>query len=174
MSFVFSHEVGLGTFPKLGRLAPQPRKTNVLNFAWLLPNLETRPSLVSLSGTGRRLRLPWCLSHSVLLFQVVSSTNGELNVDDPTGAHSNAPITAHAEVEVVEEAKYVHLSRGLLSYRLKNLFSCLFLSCAAHFRLDSSCLCPPLSSFDHFILCMVPYPPPPFFSCDFWEDSHFF
>ncbi|KAH0512012.1 Casein kinase I isoform gamma-1 [Microtus ochrogaster] len=36
---------------------------------------------------------------------VVSSTNGELNVDDPTGAHSNAPITAHAEVEVVEEAK---------------------------------------------------------------------
>ncbi|ELW71305.1 Casein kinase I isoform gamma-1 [Tupaia chinensis] len=37
--------------------------------------------------------------------QVVSSTNGELNVDDPTGAHSIAPITAHAEVEVVEEAK---------------------------------------------------------------------
>lgn len=37
--------------------------------------------------------------------KVVSSTNGELNVDDPTGAHSNAPITAHAEVEVVEEAK---------------------------------------------------------------------
>ncbi|XP_031411049.1 casein kinase I isoform X3 [Meleagris gallopavo] len=37
--------------------------------------------------------------------QVVSSTNGELNVDDPTGAHSNAPITAQAEVEVVEEAK---------------------------------------------------------------------
>uniref|UniRef100_A0A8D2BUQ6 non-specific serine/threonine protein kinase n=1 Tax=Sus scrofa TaxID=9823 RepID=A0A8D2BUQ6_PIG len=55
--------------------------------------------------------------------QVVSSTNGELNVDDPTGAHSNAPITAHAEVEVVEEAKYVHLSRGLLSYRSKSLFS---------------------------------------------------
>uniref|UniRef100_A0A8C8YNP8 non-specific serine/threonine protein kinase n=1 Tax=Prolemur simus TaxID=1328070 RepID=A0A8C8YNP8_PROSS len=33
----------------------------------------------------------------------ILSTNGELNVDDPTGAHSNAPITAHAEVEVVEE-----------------------------------------------------------------------
>lgn len=41
------------------------------------------------------------------VLQVVSSTNGELNVDDPTGAHSNAPITAQAEVEVVEEAKYV-------------------------------------------------------------------
>lgn len=39
------------------------------------------------------------------MLQVVSSTNGELNVDDPTGAHSNAPITAQAEVEVVEEAK---------------------------------------------------------------------
>lgn len=67
--------------------------------------------------------MPWHLSYSVFLFQVVSSTNGELNVDDPTGAHSNAPITAHAEVEVVEEAKYVHLSRGLLSYRSKSLFS---------------------------------------------------
>nr|XP_033775859.1 casein kinase I isoform X1 [Geotrypetes seraphini]XP_033775860.1 casein kinase I isoform X1 [Geotrypetes seraphini]XP_033775861.1 casein kinase I isoform X1 [Geotrypetes seraphini] len=37
--------------------------------------------------------------------QVVSSTNGELNADDQTGAQSNAPITAQAEVEVVEEAK---------------------------------------------------------------------
>ena len=37
---------------------------------------------------------------------MVSSTNGELNPDDPT-AHSNAPITAQAEVEVVDEAKYV-------------------------------------------------------------------
>lgn len=44
-------------------------------------------------------------SQQPLRNQVVSSTNGELNVDDPTGAHSNAPITAHAEVEVVEEAK---------------------------------------------------------------------
>uniref|UniRef100_A0A7N8Y515 non-specific serine/threonine protein kinase n=1 Tax=Mastacembelus armatus TaxID=205130 RepID=A0A7N8Y515_9TELE len=34
------------------------------------------------------------------------STNGELNADDPL-AHSNAPITAQAEVEVVDEAKYV-------------------------------------------------------------------
>uniref|UniRef100_A0A8C1WWV3 non-specific serine/threonine protein kinase n=1 Tax=Cyprinus carpio TaxID=7962 RepID=A0A8C1WWV3_CYPCA len=41
--------------------------------------------------------------------QVVSSTNGELNADDPLAAHSNAPITAQAEVEVVDEAKYVDL-----------------------------------------------------------------
>uniref|UniRef100_A0A668A601 non-specific serine/threonine protein kinase n=1 Tax=Myripristis murdjan TaxID=586833 RepID=A0A668A601_9TELE len=43
--------------------------------------------------------------------QIVStsrySTNGELNADDPLAAHSNAPITAQAEVEVVDEAKYV-------------------------------------------------------------------
>uniref|UniRef100_A0A8C4I0G2 non-specific serine/threonine protein kinase n=1 Tax=Dicentrarchus labrax TaxID=13489 RepID=A0A8C4I0G2_DICLA len=39
--------------------------------------------------------------------QVVSSTNGELNADDPLAVHSNAPITAQAEVEVVDEAKYV-------------------------------------------------------------------
>lgn len=37
--------------------------------------------------------------------QVVSSTNGELNADDPLAVHSNTPITAQAEVEVVDEAK---------------------------------------------------------------------
>nr|XP_009512474.1 PREDICTED: casein kinase I isoform gamma-3-like [Phalacrocorax carbo] len=35
--------------------------------------------------------------------QVVSSTNGELNTDDPTAGHSNAPITAPAGVEVMDE-----------------------------------------------------------------------
>ncbi|KAM6037049.1 casein kinase I isoform 4-T4 [Theristicus caerulescens] len=34
---------------------------------------------------------------------VVSSTNGELNTDDPTAGRSNAPITAPAEVEVMDE-----------------------------------------------------------------------
>lgn len=53
------------------------------------------------------------LTDRLSAFQVVSSTNGELNVDDPTGAHSNAPITAQAEVEVVEEAKYVCFINGL-------------------------------------------------------------
>lgn len=37
--------------------------------------------------------------------QVVSSTNGELANDDPTAGHSNTPITAQAEVEVVDETK---------------------------------------------------------------------
>uniref|UniRef100_A0A7N6C1F1 non-specific serine/threonine protein kinase n=1 Tax=Anabas testudineus TaxID=64144 RepID=A0A7N6C1F1_ANATE len=41
----------------------------------------------------------------------ISSTNGELNADDPLAAHSNAPITAQAEVEVVDEAKYVSYTR---------------------------------------------------------------
>uniref|UniRef100_A0A671QVG9 non-specific serine/threonine protein kinase n=1 Tax=Sinocyclocheilus anshuiensis TaxID=1608454 RepID=A0A671QVG9_9TELE len=55
--------------------------------------------------------------HQPLRNQVVSSTNGELNADDPLAAHSNAPITAQAEVEVVDEAKYVHMAshRFLLS-----------------------------------------------------------
>nr|XP_058133924.1 casein kinase I isoform X14 [Dasypus novemcinctus] len=35
--------------------------------------------------------------------QVVSSTNGELNTDDPTAGRSNAPITAPTEVEVLDE-----------------------------------------------------------------------
>ncbi|XP_038640061.1 casein kinase I-like isoform X4 [Scyliorhinus canicula] len=37
--------------------------------------------------------------------QVVSSTNGELNVDDPTAAHSSAPIAAQPEVELTEDTK---------------------------------------------------------------------
>lgn len=39
------------------------------------------------------------------LLQVVSSTNGELANDDPTAGHSNTPITAAAEVEIVDETK---------------------------------------------------------------------
>lgn len=37
--------------------------------------------------------------------QVVSSTNGELNADDPTAGHSNTPITQPHEVEIVDETK---------------------------------------------------------------------
>lgn len=37
--------------------------------------------------------------------QALNSTNGELNADDPTAGHSNAPITAPAEVEVADDTK---------------------------------------------------------------------
>ncbi|KFP56007.1 Casein kinase I isoform gamma-3, partial [Cariama cristata] len=37
--------------------------------------------------------------------QVVSSTNGELNTDDPTAGRSNAPITAPAAIELMDETK---------------------------------------------------------------------
>ncbi|XP_038625947.1 casein kinase I isoform X2 [Tachyglossus aculeatus] len=43
--------------------------------------------------------------------QVVSVTNGELNTDDPTAGRSNAPITAPAEIEVLDESKM--LTQGL-------------------------------------------------------------
>lgn len=36
---------------------------------------------------------------------VVSSTNGELANDDPTAGHSNTPITAPQEVDMVDETK---------------------------------------------------------------------
>ncbi|XP_070970082.1 casein kinase I-like isoform X15 [Oncorhynchus clarkii lewisi] len=49
--------------------------------------------------------------------QVVSSTNGELNADDPMTAHSNAPIAAQADVEVVDEANCV---------KMLNLWCCCF------------------------------------------------
>uniref|UniRef100_A0A8C6TIF3 Casein kinase 1, gamma 1 n=1 Tax=Neogobius melanostomus TaxID=47308 RepID=A0A8C6TIF3_9GOBI len=50
--------------------------------------------------------------------QVVSSTNGELNADDP--AHSNAPITAQTEVEVVDEAKYAAFYYMITQYIYEN------------------------------------------------------
>ncbi|KAH8295127.1 hypothetical protein KR018_007552, partial [Drosophila ironensis] len=48
--------------------------------------------------------------------QVVSSTNGELNPDDPTAGHSNTPITQQPEVEVVDETKYVPYKRSTNRY----------------------------------------------------------
>ncbi|KAH8326757.1 hypothetical protein KR067_013386, partial [Drosophila pandora] len=48
--------------------------------------------------------------------QVVSSTNGELNPDDPTAGHSNTPITQQPEVEVVDETKYVLYKRSTNRY----------------------------------------------------------
>ena len=41
-----------------------------------------------------------------MYLQVVSSTNGELGGDDPTGGQSNTPITPATEVDVVDETKY--------------------------------------------------------------------
>ncbi|XP_055324974.1 casein kinase I isoform X20 [Sitodiplosis mosellana] len=37
--------------------------------------------------------------------KVVSSTNGELNTDDPTAGQSNTPITQQQEVDLVDESK---------------------------------------------------------------------
>lgn len=50
----------------------------------------------------------------VSFLQVVSSTNGELNADDPTAGHSNTPITQQPEVELVDETKYVANQMRLL------------------------------------------------------------
>ncbi len=88
------------------------------------------------------------------MLQVVSSTNGELNADDPLAAHSNAPITAQAEVEVVDEAKYVSHTRHTAP-------PCP--SVASSLSRSSSL---PLSvSFPHFLLCCeivtAPHPHPP-------------
>ncbi|XP_078286119.1 casein kinase I-like isoform X3 [Rhinoraja longicauda] len=49
--------------------------------------------------------------------QVVSSTNGELNIDDPTAAHSSAPITTQPEVEASEDANCI---------KVLNMWCCCF------------------------------------------------
>uniref|UniRef100_A0A3B4FX68 non-specific serine/threonine protein kinase n=1 Tax=Pundamilia nyererei TaxID=303518 RepID=A0A3B4FX68_9CICH len=47
------------------------------------------------------------VGRQISVSQVVSSTNGELNADDPLAVHSNAPITAPPEEHPPDEAKYV-------------------------------------------------------------------
>ncbi|XP_031788308.1 casein kinase I isoform X9 [Nasonia vitripennis] len=43
-------------------------------------------------------------------YKVVSSTNGELANDDPTAGHSNTPITAPPEVEMIDETNLKHVA----------------------------------------------------------------
>lgn len=54
---------------------------------------------------GERLQTPGLPLLTLVSPQVMSSTNGELNTDDPTAGHSNAPITAPTEVEVTDDTK---------------------------------------------------------------------
>ncbi|XP_039232094.1 casein kinase I isoform X23 [Drosophila yakuba] len=51
--------------------------------------------------------------------KVVSSTNGELNPDDPTAGHSNTPITQQPEVEVVDETNGSLYSRCCCFFKRK-------------------------------------------------------
>ncbi|XP_043070759.1 casein kinase I isoform X14 [Drosophila grimshawi] len=51
--------------------------------------------------------------------KVVSSTNGELNADDPTAGHSNTPITQQPEVELVDETNGSLYSRCCCFFKRK-------------------------------------------------------
>lgn len=55
----------------------------------------------------------------------MSSTNGELNADDPTAGHSNTPITQQQEVELVDETKWVffNIRDGLIVYVIFIIFN---------------------------------------------------
>ncbi|XP_057323280.1 casein kinase I isoform X25 [Microplitis mediator] len=68
----------------------------------------TWPDTVKQTGAGGTLT-PADRHGSVQLrhhrIMVVSSTNGELANDDPTAGHSNTPITAPQEVEMIDETK---------------------------------------------------------------------
>ncbi|KAJ8682396.1 hypothetical protein QAD02_018188 [Eretmocerus hayati] len=52
-------------------------------------------------------------------FKVVSSTNGELANDDPTAGHSNTPITAPPEVEMIDETNICLISRCCCFFKRK-------------------------------------------------------
>ncbi|CAL7937007.1 unnamed protein product [Xylocopa violacea] len=51
--------------------------------------------------------------------QVVSSTNGELANDDPTAGHSNTPITAPQEVDMVDETNVWFICRCCCFFKRK-------------------------------------------------------
>lgn len=52
-------------------------------------------------------------------FKVVSSTNGELANDDPTAGHSNTPITAPQEVDMIDETNVCFISRCCCFFKRK-------------------------------------------------------
>uniref|UniRef100_A0A673AK55 non-specific serine/threonine protein kinase n=1 Tax=Sphaeramia orbicularis TaxID=375764 RepID=A0A673AK55_9TELE len=77
--------------------------TNLMAFSPEPKGSESQPTPVTNKETLGSHLTAERLGGSV---QVMSSTNGELNTDDPTAGHSNAPITAPTEVEVADETKY--------------------------------------------------------------------
>uniref|UniRef100_A0A8C7TQW1 non-specific serine/threonine protein kinase n=1 Tax=Oncorhynchus mykiss TaxID=8022 RepID=A0A8C7TQW1_ONCMY len=91
------------TYDWVGRQIPTPVGT---------VNMDSGASAITRESHPHRDRPS---QHQPMRNQVVSSTNGELNADDPLATHSNAPITVQAEVEVVDEAKYVSAHPSPLS-----------------------------------------------------------
>ncbi|XP_076675572.1 casein kinase I gish isoform X1 [Andrena cerasifolii] len=75
----------------------------------------TWPDTVKQSGAGGTLT-PADRHGSV---QVVSSTNGELANDDPTAGHSNTPITAPQEVDMVDETNLCFICRCCCFFKRK-------------------------------------------------------
>ncbi|XP_008554481.1 casein kinase I isoform X2 [Microplitis demolitor] len=75
----------------------------------------TWPDTVKQTGAGGTLT-PADRHGSV---QVVSSTNGELANDDPTAGHSNTPITAPQEVEMIDETNVCFISRCCCFFKRK-------------------------------------------------------
>ncbi|XP_070162109.1 casein kinase I isoform X1 [Polyergus mexicanus] len=80
-------------------------------------------------------------------YKVVSSTNGELANDDPTAGHSNTPITAPQEVDMIDETKQVTRLKWKHCPRCGKL---LFRSFQAHISSTSPTLIPELGSLHQF------------------------
>ncbi|XP_043500539.1 casein kinase I isoform X8 [Polistes fuscatus] len=57
--------------------------------------------------------------HPTTTYKVVSSTNGELANDDPTAGHSNTPITAPQEVDMIDETNVCFISRCCCFFKRK-------------------------------------------------------
>lgn len=85
-----------GSVLPAGREGPCRLQGPQLPWGWLGMRLRTSQDEAGPMG---------CPALTLVSPQVMSSTNGELNTDDPTAGHSNAPITAPTEVEVTDDTK---------------------------------------------------------------------
>ncbi|XP_072746578.1 casein kinase I isoform X5 [Anoplolepis gracilipes] len=103
----------------------------------------TWPDTVKQSGAGGTLT-PADRHGSV---QVVSSTNGELANDDPTAGHSNTPITAPQEVDMIDETKQITRLKWKHCSRCGKL---LFQSLQAHISRTYPTLIPELGLLHQF------------------------
>ncbi|XP_029165572.1 casein kinase I isoform X4 [Nylanderia fulva] len=80
-------------------------------------------------------------------YKVVSSTNGELANDDPTAGHSNTPITAPQEVDMIDETKQI---RQLKWKRCSRCGKLMFRSLQAHISRTYPTLIPELGLLHQF------------------------
>ncbi|XP_044574878.1 casein kinase I isoform X7 [Cotesia glomerata] len=105
-----------GEFDWTGKtMPPNFQQLRQLRFAapsWVGKTKSDKSTPVGSMQTGHEIVVSPNRDRHPTTYKVVSSTNGELANDDPTAGHSNTPITAPQEVEMIDETNPVNLTKA--------------------------------------------------------------